>query len=77
VIPATDLAPFGSHRFRIPFDASRKKWIRFAAWDSAGEGAMAQPVKLISPVGGTSGALAVRPGLNRISYGQNTKLAAE
>jgi hypothetical protein len=54
VIPATDLAPFGSHRFRIPFDVSTKKWIRFAAWDSAGEGAMAQPVKLISPVGGRS-----------------------
>ncbi|HLH37645.1 MAG TPA: hypothetical protein VKX39_00740 [Bryobacteraceae bacterium] len=46
VIGATDLAPFGSHRFRIPFDAPGKKWIRFAAWDSAGEGAMAQPVRL-------------------------------
>jgi hypothetical protein len=46
VIPATDLAPFGSHRFEIPFDATGKKWVRFAAWDSAGNGALAQPVKL-------------------------------
>jgi hypothetical protein len=44
IIPATDQPPFGSHRFRIPFDASGKKWIRFAAWDSAGNGAFWQPV---------------------------------
>jgi hypothetical protein len=25
VIPATDLAPFGSRQFRIPFDATGKK----------------------------------------------------
>jgi hypothetical protein len=45
-IPATGLAPFGEHRFSIPFDASGKKWIRFAAWDSAGNGAFTQPVHL-------------------------------
>jgi hypothetical protein len=46
VIPATDLPAFGSHRFRIPFDATGKKWVRFAAWDSAGNGAVVQPVRL-------------------------------
>jgi hypothetical protein len=46
IISATDRPPFGSHRFRIPFDASGKKWVRFAAWDSAGNGAFWQPVHL-------------------------------
>jgi hypothetical protein len=46
IIPATDLAPLGNHRFRIPFDPAGKKWIRFAAWDSAGNGAFTQPVHL-------------------------------
>jgi hypothetical protein len=36
VIPATDLPPFGSKRFSIPFDATGKAWVRFAVWDSAG-----------------------------------------
>jgi hypothetical protein len=44
VIPATDLAPFGERTFRIPFEATGKKWVRFAAWDSAGNGAFSQPV---------------------------------
>jgi hypothetical protein len=43
---ATDKPPFGSHRFRIPFDASGKTWVRFSAWDSAGNGAFTQPVRL-------------------------------
>lgn len=46
IVSATDLPPFGKHRFEIPFDARGKKWVRFAVWDSAGEGAMAQPVSL-------------------------------
>jgi hypothetical protein len=46
VITATDQLPFGSHRFRIPFDATNQKWVRFAAWDSAGNGAFWQPVHL-------------------------------
>ncbi len=46
VISATELPPFGSHRFLIPFDAAGKKWVRFAAWDSAGNGAFTQPVHL-------------------------------
>ena len=46
IIPATDLPAFGKHKFSIPFDATGKKWVRFAAWDSAGNGALVQPVKL-------------------------------
>ena len=46
IIPATDLPPFGKHQFRIPFDATAKKWVRFAAWDTAHNGAMVQPIKL-------------------------------
>ena len=46
VIATTDLPAMGSHHFEIPFTATGKKWIRFAAWDSAGNGAMVQPVKL-------------------------------
>jgi hypothetical protein len=46
VVPATDQPPFGSRRFRIPFDATGKKWVRFSAWDSAGNGAFTEPVHL-------------------------------
>jgi hypothetical protein len=46
IIPATDLPPFGTHRFRIAFNTAGKKWIRFAAWDSAGNGAFTQPVQV-------------------------------
>jgi hypothetical protein len=46
IVPATDLPAFGKHKFQIPFDADGKKWVRFAVWDSAGEGAFVQPVKL-------------------------------
>jgi hypothetical protein len=46
IISTNYLPPFGSHHFEIPFDAAGKKWVRFAAWDSAGDGAIAQPVHL-------------------------------
>lgn len=46
IIPATDLAPLGSHRFQIPFDARGKKWVRFSAWDVASNGATVQPTRL-------------------------------
>ena len=46
IVSATSLAPFSTHRYRIPFDATGKKWVRFAAWDSAGNGAFTQPVHL-------------------------------
>ena len=43
---ATDQPPFGRQQFRIPFDRSQAKWVRFAVWDSAGNGAFSQPVHL-------------------------------
>jgi len=46
IVSAADLPPFGKHRFHIPFSTKGKKWIRFAAWDSAGNGALEQPRKL-------------------------------
>ena len=46
IISATDLPALGRHHFQIPFDATGKKWVRFAAWDTAGNGAMVQPIKL-------------------------------
>ena len=46
VIDMAEMAPFSSHKFRIPFDATGKKWVRFAVWDSAGNGAFTQPVHL-------------------------------
>jgi hypothetical protein len=49
IISATDLPAFGKKRFQIPFDATGKKWVRFAVWDSAGNGAFVQPIKLAAP----------------------------
>jgi len=46
VISATDLPAFGKKRFEIPFDVTGKKWVRFAAWDSATNGAMVMPVRV-------------------------------
>jgi hypothetical protein len=46
VIGLTEMAPFASHKFSLPFDAAGKKWVRFAIWDSAGNGAFTQPVHL-------------------------------
>ena len=46
IIPATDSSAFGSRQFSIPFDAAGKSWVRFAAWDSAGNGAFVQPIWL-------------------------------
>ena len=46
VISTADLPPFGQKRFQIPFNAAGKKWVRFAAWDVARNGAIVQPVKL-------------------------------
>ena len=41
-----DLPAFGSQTFTIPFDGSGQAWVRFAAWDSAGNGAMTMPVRI-------------------------------
>jgi hypothetical protein len=46
VISATDSGPFGTRHFAIPFNATGKAWVRFAVWDSAGNGAFVQPVWL-------------------------------
>ena len=43
---ATDLPAFGAETFTIPFDATGQAWVRFAAWDSAGNGAMTMPIRL-------------------------------
>ena len=45
-VAATDLPAFGRHTFRVPFDATGQAWVRFAAWDSAGNGAMTMPVRV-------------------------------
>ncbi|MFZ2020865.1 MAG: hypothetical protein ACLPZY_05305 [Terracidiphilus sp.] len=44
IIKLTDTEPFGTKTFRIPFDATGKKWVRFDVWDAAGNGAWLQPV---------------------------------
>ena len=46
VVSTTDLPAFSSRTFQVPFDASEQAWVRFAAWDSAGNGAMTMPVRL-------------------------------
>jgi len=46
IYPLTDTTAFGTRTFNIPFSASGKKWVRFAVWDSAGNGAWLQPVAL-------------------------------
>jgi hypothetical protein len=46
VISATETTAFGTRHFAIPFDATGKSWVRFAVWDSAGNGAFVQPVWL-------------------------------
>jgi hypothetical protein len=49
IISVTDLPAFGKHHFQIPFEVQGKKWVRFAVWDSAGNGAFVQPIKLSWP----------------------------
>ena len=44
IVSLADMAPQTSHKFHIPFDVTGKKWVRFAVWDSAGNGALTQPV---------------------------------
>ena len=46
IISTKDLPPFGKKRFEIPFNATGKKWVRFAAWDVATNGAFVQPISL-------------------------------
>ena len=46
IVSTTELPAFGKKRFQIPFNASGKKWVRFAAWDVATNGAFVQPIRL-------------------------------
>ncbi len=46
VISTTDQLAFGKKRFTVPVEAVGAKWVRFAAYDSAGNGALTQPVHL-------------------------------
>jgi hypothetical protein len=46
IIDLTDTTPFGTKSFKVPFDSTGKKWVRFAVWDSAGNGAWVQPAGL-------------------------------
>jgi len=46
VIRATDTTAHGTKKIAIPFDATGKAWVRFAVWDSAGNGAFVQPMWL-------------------------------
>jgi hypothetical protein len=51
IISATDQGAFGTRHYAIPFDATGKSWVRFAVWDTAGNGAFVQPVWLNAPRG--------------------------
>lgn len=44
-----DQPAFGKHRFTVPIAAGKIAWVRFAAWDSAGNGAMSQPIAIAPP----------------------------
>ncbi len=46
VVPTKDLPAFGSKSISVPFDGRGAKWVRVAAWDTAGNGAMTQPVEI-------------------------------
>jgi hypothetical protein len=43
VVEAEDTGVHGQRTFRIPFTVGDHKWVRFAAWDVATNGAMGQP----------------------------------
>jgi hypothetical protein len=54
VVRATDTGSHGTKKISIPLDATGKVWVRFAAWDSAGNGAFTQPSWLNAPAGRTT-----------------------
>ncbi len=49
VVTATAEPPRGRRLFSFPFDATGKTWVRFAAWDSAGDGAFGPPIRIDAP----------------------------
>jgi hypothetical protein len=54
IVSVTDLGAFGTKHFAIPFNAQGKSWVRFAVWDSAGDGGFVQPVWLTAPATSTA-----------------------
>jgi hypothetical protein len=46
IVSGSDVEPAGRHRFLVPFAATGQKWLRFAAWDVAGNGALTQPARI-------------------------------
>jgi hypothetical protein len=46
VVQASDTPQFGQKQFRFTHDLTGARWIRFAAWDVASNGAFTQPVYL-------------------------------
>jgi hypothetical protein len=48
-VSAAAVGAMGRRTFAIPFDATGQKWVRFAAWDVAGNGALTMPVRLPAP----------------------------
>lgn len=44
--PGQSYGPFGRSRIEIPVQLKGKRWVRFAVWDSAGNGAFTQPLWL-------------------------------
>ena len=44
ILDLTTMAPLATRKLSVPFDTTGKKWVRFAVWDSAGNGALTQPV---------------------------------
>ncbi len=49
VVRATDTGAHGTKKISIPLDATGKVWVRFAVWDSAGNGAFTEPSWLSAP----------------------------
>src|SRR5262245_94882 len=54
VVRATDTGSHGTKKISIPLDATGKAWVRFAVWDSAGNGAFTQPTWLTAPAAKTT-----------------------
>ena len=46
IISMRDRSAFDSARVVMPLDVGNKKWVRVAAWDTAGNGAFSQPIRL-------------------------------
>jgi len=46
IVRATASPGFSNQKVSIKFSSAGRKWVRFAAWDSAGNGAFTQPVHL-------------------------------